>query len=349
MQPTMRECMEINKALVSILLAVYKPNTKWFIEQLISLNNQTYNNIELLVYDDCPDFPIDEALIKKYITNFPYNLTRGIKNEGSNKAFEYLTSKANGDFFAYCDQDDMWESNKIELMIEKFSYIDESTENMEKLNEECVNYNKDVTLVCSDLSIIDENSKKLADSITEIRKRHKFKSGYNLAKDLLVANFVIGCAMMVRSDVAKKAIPFENTLVHDMWIAIIAATEGKIVFINKPLVRYRQHSFNQTGILTDIYDKETYYNIRIEAFFKRYIALRKRLSYNSDLSQSINDCLTWLEARKNYSTKISFKDLRIMIKYRNFHRISILVEAFLPFIPSNIFKYIIKLTKKGML
>ena len=102
--------MEIDKPLVSILLAVYKPNETWFIEQLISLNEQTYDNIELLVYDDCPDFPVNEDIIKKYITKFSYTLIRGIENEGSNKAFEELTKEAKGELFAYCDQDDIWES-----------------------------------------------------------------------------------------------------------------------------------------------------------------------------------------------------------------------------------------------
>lgn len=345
----MIKCIETDKPLVSILLAVYKPNTDWLIQQLISLNNQTYNNIELLVYDDCPNFPVDEPLIKKYITSFSYTLIRGIENQGSNKAFECLTQKAKGDLLSYCDQDDIWENEKTELMVEKFVAIDNVTKSNEKVNKKCSKYNKDVTLVYSDLSIVDENSKKTANSLTEIRKRIVYKSGYNLAETLLMTNFVTGCAMMVRSDVAKKATPFESTLIHDQWIAIIAAIEGKIEFINKPLVRYRQHSFNQTGILTGVYDKKTYYNMRIEAFFKRYENLRKRLSCNDELKQNINDTLIWLQARKNYSIKRSFKDLKIMIKYRCFHKISVLLEIFLPFIPNSIFKYIIKLTKKGML
>ncbi len=56
--------METDKPLVSILLAVYKPNTQWLIDQLISLNNQTYNNIELLAYDDCAIKIIKEAYYK---------------------------------------------------------------------------------------------------------------------------------------------------------------------------------------------------------------------------------------------------------------------------------------------
>jgi len=318
-----------NKPLVSILLAVYKPKKSWFIEQLISLNEQTYGNVELLVYDDCPDCPIDEDIIKNYITKFSYKLIRGNENKGSNKAFEELTRMAEGDFFAYCDQDDIWETDKISLMIEKF-------------------LEKDVTLVCSDLSIINENGKKTASSITDIRKRIVYKSGYNLAKDLLMSNFVTGCAMMVRKDIAKKAIPFEETLIHDQWIAIMAAINGKIEFINKPLVKYRQHSSNQTGILKDIYDKKTYYNKRIEDFLCRYKSLQERLNYE-ELKEHINNCLIWIEARNNYFQRPNIKDLKVMIKYRSFHKISILIEFLLPFLPNNIFKYIIKLTQKGIL
>lgn len=321
--------MEIDKPLVSILLAVYKPKDKWLIEQLISLNEQTYDNIEIIVYDDCPDCPINEMILQKYIKKFKYVLIRGKINRGSNKAFEELTKVANGDFLSYCDQDDIWEKDKISIMMDKFE-------------------EKDVTLVCSDLSIINEDSIKTADSITDIRKRIEYKSGYKLAEGLLMTNFVTGCAMIVRRDIAKKAIPFEKTLVHDQWIAIIAALNGKIEFVNKPLVKYRQHSENQTGVLKDVYDKNTYYIKRIDDFICRYKSLEERLNYD-ELKEQINNCLVWLYARKNYFSKPNIKDLRIMIKYRSFHKVSIIIESILPFMPEAIFKYVIKLAKKGML
>lgn len=321
--------MEIGKPLVSILLAVYKPNEIWFTEQLISLNEQTYENIEILIYDDCPEFPVSEKYFKKYITKYRYTIIRGKKNQGSNKAFEELTKIANGDFFAYCDQDDIWENDKITLMVEKF--ID-----------------KDTTLVCSDLSIIDESGNKTANSITDIRKRIVYKSGYNLAKELLMTNFVTGCAMMVKNSIAKKAIPFEETLIHDQWIAIIAALHGKIEVIDKPLVKYRQHNFNQTGILKEVYDKKTYFNKRIEDFLCRYKSLEQRLNYN-ELQDHIKKCLIWLNARRFYFLNPNFKDLKIMIKYKDFHKVSIAIEVVLPFIPEIVFKYVIRLAKKGIL
>ncbi|NMF04272.1 glycosyltransferase [Clostridium beijerinckii] len=322
-------CLEENKPLVSILLAVYKPDKNWFIEQLISLNEQTYGNVELLVYDDCPEIPTSDEYFTKYITKFKYTLIKGDKNRGSNKAFEKLTRIANGELLAFCDQDDIWEKEKITLMVDKFK-------------------GKDITLVCSDLSIIDENGEKTADSITEIRKRIVYKSGDNLAGELLMTNFVTGCAMMVKKDIASKAIPFEKTLVHDQWIAIIAALNGKIEFINKPLVRYRQHGCNQTGILKDIYDKKTYYSKRILDFLCRYRAFKERLKY-AEIEEQINNCLMWLEARKRYFSNPNIRDLRIMIKYKKFHKVSVLLEIILPFLPEHIFKFIINMAKKGML
>lgn len=327
---TTKDYSHIDRPLVSILLAVYKPNEKWLIEQLISLNEQSYSNLELMIYDDCPDYPVDEKLFHRNITKFSFEIIRGKENKGSNIAFEELTKIGNGKFFVYCDQDDIWEKDKISLMMEKF-------------NE------KDVTLVCCDLSIIDENGKKIANSITQIRKRHIFKSGYNLAKDLLISNFVTGCAMMVKKEVAQKAIPFEKALIHDQWIAIIAALDGKIEFIDKSLVRYRQHSNNQTGILSGIYDKESYYMKRIDDIYARFKAYKVRLGNNEEIKVCLDEHILWLEARKGYSKRISIKDFKIMIQYIGFHKISILIESILPFIPDSIFKYIIKLTKKGLL
>jgi len=322
--------MQIDKPLVSILLAVYKPNEKWLIEQLISLNEQSYNNLELIVYDDCPEYPVDEELFIRNITNFSFNIIRGTENKGSNIAFEELTKIGNGEYFAYCDQDDIWEKDKISVMMKKFN-------------------DDEVTLVCCDLSIIDENSKKTHESIRDIRKRIVYKSGYGLAKDLLISNFVTGCAMIVRKDIALKSMPFLDELVHDQWIAIIAALNGKIEFIDERLVKYRQHSNNQTGILKNVHDKKSYYERRIVFFLKRYKALKERFKENDELLMVIENYIVWLDSRKNFFEKQSIKDLFIMIKYMEFHKLSIIIEFFFPVIPNNLFKYIINMFEKRII
>ncbi len=321
--------MITDKPLVSILLAVYKPNDNWLIEQLISLNKQNYENLNLYVYDDCPEYPTNTEIFNKYITNFEYKIIRGEVNKGSNKAFEELTKIADGEFFAYCDQDDIWETNKISLMMDEFT--------------------EDVTLVCCDLSIIDENSNKTHESLCDIRKRIVYKSGYNLAKGILVSNFVTGCAMIVKRNIAIKSIPFARKIVHDNWIAVVAALNGKIKFLDKQLIKYRQHNNNQTGILKGIYNKKTYYNIKIVDLLERYLVLKDRLTGYEEVNEYIDYCITSLQARKEYFMKPSINQLKIMIKYSRYYKISIILEIFSPIIPECLFKVIIGLTKKGIL
>ncbi len=218
-----------NKPLVSILMAVYKPNEVWLVEQLQSLNEQEYDNMELIVWDDCPEVPTKESFFHEYITKMEYTLIRGEKNLGSNGAFEELTKRATGEYICYCDQDDIWSSNKVSKMLDKI-------------------VETDAALVCCDQYIIDENGKRIGDTITDIRKRHVWHSGTGCAKYLIADNYVTGCALIIKTDIAKKAIPFEPLLVHDQWIGIIASLHGSVEVMMDTLIGYRQHSSNQTGI-----------------------------------------------------------------------------------------------------
>ena len=132
------------KPKVVIALSIYKPNLKWLEELLISLNNQTYQNIELLVWNDFPEDKYEyNRFFSKYIKNFKFYIKGGDKNLGVNGAFEELTRWAEGDYIAYCDQDDIWMPEKIEKMVD----VIKSTKEY---------------LVFSDVEIIDNNSNIIA-------------------------------------------------------------------------------------------------------------------------------------------------------------------------------------------
>ncbi len=327
------EAVDKSEPLVSILLAVYNPKESWFIEQLKSLNNQTYTNLNLYVYDDCPDKPFNEALLKNYITNFNYKIIRGKKNLGSTLAFEQLTKTADGKYFAYCDQDDVWESNKISETMQLFK-------------------DKNVTLAFCDASIIDENGLKTSDSIRNIRKRIIYKKGYNLAENILVSNFITGCTMIVRKDTVLKALPFEKEMIHDRWIGIIAALDGKIDYIDKPLIRYRQHSNNQTGILKGIKDKQTYCNIKINNLLEQYNRLKVRfenVENAKNLNSHIEYCIESLKIRKEYFDNPKLSLLIKMLRNRKYYGQFILFEMCFPIMPDFIFKFLIHMVQKGKL
>src|SRR5690606_11082718 len=102
------------------VMAIYNPNMQWLEQQLYSLNEQSYENIQLLIIDDCStEIKYDDicACIKKCISNFPYNICRNEKNIGSNKTFEKLTRMAEGKYIAYCDQDDIWCKDKLSILV----------------------------------------------------------------------------------------------------------------------------------------------------------------------------------------------------------------------------------------
>lgn len=320
--------METDKPLVSILMAVYKPNENWLREQLISLNEQTYPKLELLIYDDCPACPLNEGIVQELITAIPYRIIRGETNLGSNKAFERLTVEGTGKYFSYCDQDDVWHSDKVERMAEV----------LERTGS---------PMVCSDLAIIDGDDKRVADSITKIRKRHVFHEGEGLAGYLLVRSFVTGCAMMMRADIARGSVPFVDSLIHDQWLAINAALNGRIEVIREPLIDYRQHEGNQTGVLKGVVSKRDYYNARIENMKKRLADYKTRLGSFNEIKNTIAELEEFNEARSRYFYTHKRADLRIMRKYRNFARQDVMIETIMPFVPEGIMKLAFRLIQNG--
>lgn len=321
----MKKCIQTDKPLISIVLAIYNPNEEWLIELLKSLNEQDYENIEILAYDDCPEKPVSEKLLKENLTNFPYELFRGEKNKGSNFAFEFLTKKARGEYISYCDQDDVWEKNKLSMLIERFK-------------------NPNVVLAYSDLCIISGQGEVMHESFSVLSKRHKPLQGAGLFETLLVRNYVVGCSMIIKSSAAKKAVPFEKEFVHDHFLALFASLEGEFAYINKPLVKYRVHGNNQTGVLNGVASKKDYYEIRIEPFFIRTNDLFKRFKELSDLTCEL---LKWAEARKRYYLKPNIKDFFLILQYRRFGNSVAVFELILPFLPKGMFSYCIKLIKKG--
>lgn len=321
----MKKCMQTDKPLVSIVLALYNPNKKWLIELLDSLNNQYYENVEILIYDDCSEKPFDINFLKGFLSNFPVFFFRGTQNKGSNYAFEFLTAKANGKYIAYCDQDDIWEYNKIDLMVNSFK-------------------TPKISLVYSDLCVISENGSLIHESFSSLSKRHIPREGGNLFQTLIVRNYVVGCAMMIRSDIAKKAIPFENDFVHDHYLVLCASLEGELVYINDKLVNYRIHTSNQTGVLNGVFSKRDYFDIRIKPFLSRTKSLYNRFPQEREL---LSKLLLWGEARFNYYEKKSLKSFSTIIKYKHFGIGVTLFEILLPFIPNVAFDFLIKNIKKG--
>ena len=324
--------METDKPQISILMAVYEPRMDWLKLQLESLNRQTYPNIKLYIRDDCsPTVPHEEIskCVAECIRAFPYELRRNEKNAGSNQTFEWLTQEAEGEYFAYCDQDDIW-------LPEKLSALQEEMEKSGAL------------LVCSDMYIIDGDGKRTADSITKVRRHHIFRSGEGLAKELLVSNFVAGCTMMMNAQTAKDSMPFCPYMVHDQYLALCAAAKGKIVSLPDRLIQYRIHSNNQTLAMAGVHDRESYVKVRIQQLVSRLAWLEETFHAEGELRREIVLAREWAQARE-----CLFRGergaRRTVWKHRRFSPLTSLFEVVLSGAPDVLFMFVVNLKRKNIL
>lgn len=323
--------METDKPRIAILLAVYEPRMDWLREQLTSLNTQTYPNLRLYIRDDCsPTVPFEQiqSCVQDCITAFSYQIFRNEKNLGSNRTFERLTQEADGEYFSYCDQDDVWLPEKLailQLTIEK----------------------EQALLACSDMYIIDGEGKQIAESITKVRRHHVFHSGEGLAEGLLFSNFVTGCTMLVRSREAKAAEPFCPFMVHDHYLALWCAQRGSIASVLRPLIRYRIHGGNQTGIMAEVMDKTSYGRVRIDTALHKMEWLRENFPCDAVLRAILEEGIVWLQARRSNWNRQG--GAAMVWKYRRFSPLTSLFEVVAPWLPMPAFCWVIRLKKKNIL
>lgn len=246
---------------ISVLVAVYQPNLKWLKEQLVSVCQQTYAAYEVILMDDSADPAVFQKLWEMAAGIMGGRervfLYQNSRREGSNRTFETLVRLAEGDYIAFCDQDDIWEREKLERLawaVQK----------------------EHAVMAYSDMSVIDENGAQVSDSLRKVRIGLTYVHGSNMAAKYVTDNCTAGCSMLVRADVAKKAIPFSQCTYCDQWIALYAAAVGRVAFVGRPLVRYRRHGGNQTGVLQGIHTKQDYYEKRVLPMYRLVCEIRKR-------------------------------------------------------------------------
>ena len=112
--------------MISIIMSCYKSNPTYLKEQIDSIFMQTEEDWKLLIYNDGTDF-LKEFLWEKY---YPLMHSKKIVlydegHLGYTKAYNYLLKKAKSEYVCFCDQDDIWEPDKLE--VEK-KYLDEHPE-----------------------------------------------------------------------------------------------------------------------------------------------------------------------------------------------------------------------------
>lgn len=214
---------------VAILLSTYN-GAQYLKEQLNSIENQTYADWVLYIRDDGSSDGTQQ-IINQYCqadARIRFINQENQVNVGVKDSFWQLLQNSEADVYLFCDQDDFWKPNKVELSVQKLTSFDFKTP----------------ALVFTNLTVTDENLNVVLDQQLppDIMKVLSFDR-------MITDNRVTGCTIGINQALKKIAFDTDTTkiVMHDWWLALLAKCFGNIEYISEPTILYRQHGTNQVG------------------------------------------------------------------------------------------------------
>lgn len=275
---------------VSVVMAIYN-GEKFLREQLDSIFNQTYPILEVIAVDDCSTDSSVKILKEYAATHSNMKIYLNERNDGYIKTFEKGISLSEGNYVSLCDQDDWWESSKIE-------------ETMKAFDER-------VMISYCDSLFVDENGKSLERKISDVKNL----TDYDSPLPFLIGNTVAGHAAIFKRVLLKNASPFPENIIHDWWLAYVATLHGSIRFVNKPLVKYRQHNSNVIGAIK-VKGRKRESRLNKNKEVRRRIQLFFEKCPNSNI-QVKNVLLSLQKSYASFSLKNNFRRMITFFKFRD--------------------------------
>lgn len=307
--------------MISIALATYN-GSRFLREQLDSIQAQSMDDFEVVACDDCST---DETLqiLEEYASiDSRFKVFSNKKNLGFKKNFEHILTLCKGEFIAFCDQDDIWEPNHLETLINNIE------------NHDCIGANS---------LIIDENGESQRKTLLEYWPIHIMpEDAEQLFQHELYSNVIQGTASLIRASLVERTLPFPDCIkYHDYWFALIAGLNGKCKYIKDIVLKYRRHSNNASGYqefsilnaIKDLHrfskDRKGFYSDSINLLQnlqtqknippEKQQAIAEALKFYTNLSKKKNRLSTLWFYIKNYETiTLSKKSIWQLFLYRCF-------------------------------
>lgn len=207
---------------ISIAMATYN-GAKYLREQIDSILNQTIQDFELVVCDDCST---DEtfSILKDYEKNDNrIKVYQNPNNIGFKKNFENVIGKCQGDLIALSDQDDIWTEKHLERLLEEMD-------------------NK-VQIVCGRPLFVDEQIRELPSKYDYFKMGYVPQTNEDHARHILLGvSSYQGASMLIQKSFFEMALPIpEGVNYHDSWFAALACFSGGLKYVDEPLMWYRRY------------------------------------------------------------------------------------------------------------
>jgi glycosyltransferase involved in cell wall biosynthesis len=228
------------KAIMTLSVALCTCNgERYLLEQLQSIARQTRLPDELVVCDDASEDDT-AAVIGRFAerAGFKISLCQNVDRLGVTQNFARAFSLCSGDIIVPCDQDDLWDPAKLAVL------------------EEAFRNQSDLLMAFHDLALIGTKGEDAGPTPSQRTQwkclgfgpQQQTKLNRGEAFPLLLrSNVITGAAVAFRRPLLQRALPIPDRFVHDEWLGLVAAATGRILSIDRPLVRYRQHDAQAIG------------------------------------------------------------------------------------------------------
>lgn len=205
---------------VIILMSTYNGD-QYVEDQIESILSQTYKNIDILVRDDGSN---DQTLtiLKRYESEGKLTLIEGVNKGFIGSFFELIQKAPSADYYAFCDQDDIWKKEKIERAVE---LLEQKSDDLPLL------YFSDYDFYDQDMNFVGRC------------KSHKRGPSF---RNSLVDCISLGISCVFNSNAYMKMklnIP-KHSCGHDWWVYMLCAGLGEVIYDQTTNIQYRRHSSN---------------------------------------------------------------------------------------------------------
>lgn len=261
----------------SVVMTTYN-GERFLPEMLESLRNQTRKIDELLVFDDgSTDNTVN--YIKEYIKKYElkgWTVKQNKENLGWEKNFVQGLNKASGDVIFPCDQDDIWHTNKIEMMTKAF-------EN-----------NSDIWLLVSGYHAFSEYGGKMAVQ-QPVRTEDRNLVSRVVFDEKYYQILRPGCTMAFRKEMLPLFMEnWEPGTPHDAVLWTIASLLRKLYLYNDTFIEYRRHDNNASKKISHGYMYKVNECDRTARINEWYLNSNY---FEQKYKETIDECQKWCQYR----------------------------------------------------
>jgi len=228
---------------LAILMATYNGET-FLQQQLDSLYRQTYTDWTLYIHDDGSSDHTIDIILRNSGTHDHVVVLDYAGGNGAKDNFLGMLERIDAEYYMFCDQDDVWADNKIEVSMSMMRELEQQKPSTP-------------IVVCTDLHVVDKNLNIISRSYWQ--HAGIYPEFIHRFAECAASSVATGCTMLFNQQAKQSTIfPAHDAIMHDAWVTLCTLKASGILYgIDQQLILYRQHDTNSLGATSTSVDHFT--------------------------------------------------------------------------------------------